>query len=120
MDAGRQKAALSHMALVCDVPALQPNMPQFILGNEHILSTALVGSVARTLPTNVPLLRRKSRRVNHGTMVEWARALSLSLSPHNARFQPVLLLDACAAHYVQISCESWPRAESGLCTHPQV
>ena len=96
---GAQKAALSHMGLVCDAPALQPHMPQFILGNEHVLSKALLDNVAAALPTNVHLLRRKSSWVNHESMAEWGCALSKALAPHRARYQPILLLDACPTHY---------------------
>ena len=99
VDAGRQKAALSHMALLCDSSALQPHMPQFILGNEHVLSKAVVESLSPTIPGNVHVLRRKSSWVTHDTMTEWARALSKSLAPHLKEFQPILLLDACQVHY---------------------
>ena len=98
VDLGQQKAALSHMALVCDVPALQPQMPQFIVGNEHVLSKAVLDSMPCPLPANVHLLRRKSSWVNHTIMAEWSRALSKALAPHRARYQPVLLLDVCPVH----------------------
>ena len=47
VDAGQQKAALSLMALICDVPSLQPDMPQVILGNGHILKQAQRGRACR-------------------------------------------------------------------------
>ena len=96
--AGQQKAALSHMAVVCDVPSLQPEMPQVILGNEHILRQALVSSLSPTLPANVHVHRRKSSWVNHEVMAEWGRTLSNALAPHRKKYQPVLLLDACGVH----------------------
>ena len=81
VSAGHQKAALSHMALVCDVPSLQPEMPQFILGNEHVLAQALVSSLSPTLPKNVHLLRRKSSWVTHDVMAEWgARSVECLVS----------------------------------------
>ena len=98
VDLGKQKAALSHMALVCDDPALQPQMPQFIVGNEHVLSKAVLDSMAGALPANVHLLRRKSSWVNHTTMTEWGRALAKALAPHRSRCQPLLLLDVCPVH----------------------
>ena len=99
VDAGKQKAALSHLAVVCDVPELQPQMPQVILGNEHVLRKALVESLSPTLPANVHVLRRKSSWVNHEMMAEWAKTLSKALAPHKEKYQPVLLLDACNVHY---------------------
>ena len=86
VDAGRQKAAVSHMALICDSPALQPKMPQFILSNEYILSKVLVECLSPTLPSNVHVHRRKSSWVNHEAMVEWARALLKCLAPHVETF----------------------------------
>ena len=99
VDAGKQKAALSHLAVVCVVPQLQPQMPQVLLGNEHVLSKALVESLSPHLPPNVQVLRRKSSWVNHEVMAEWGRTLSKALAPHQEKFQPVLLLDACSVHY---------------------
>ena len=99
VDAGKQKAALSHLAVVCDVPQLQPQMPQVILGNKHILSKVLVESLSPTLPANVHVLRRKSSWVNHEVMAEWGRTLSKALAPREEKFQPLFLLDACNVNY---------------------
>ena len=118
VDAAKQKAALSHMALRCDVPALQPEMPQFIMGNEHILSAALVASLSPTLSANVHLHRRKSSWVNHEAMAEWGRALSKALGPHCEKYQSALLLDACGVHCGnKLRQELWRGARLGR-LHP--
>ena len=107
---GMQKASLSHMGLICDTPPLQPEMPQFILGNEYVLPQSLVSSLSPTLPVNVHLLRRKSCWVNHEVMAEWALALRRALRPHLQNYQPVLLLDACAVHYGEKFLKALQRA----------
>ena len=99
---GMQKAALSHMGLICYTPSLQPEMPQFILGNEHVLPQSSVSSRSPTLPANVHLLRRKTSWVNHDVMAEWALALKRALRRHLLDYQPVLFPHACALHYGEI------------------
>ena len=39
---GQTRSALSLIALLCDDSSIQPRLPQYILGNEHVLPAGVV------------------------------------------------------------------------------
>ena len=100
---GNTRASLSLVALLCDDTSIQPKLPQFLIGNEHILPEPLAGQMRAdgTLPSNVRVWRHKSAWVNDDKLADialhWARALAEFRDSH----QPILLLDACPAHLGQ-------------------
>ena len=97
---GQTRGALSLIALLCDDSSVQPRLPQYVIGNEHVLQASLVADLqndGRLLP-NVRLLRRKSAWVNDAALAAIARHWGQVLVEVSADRQPILLLDACSAH----------------------
>ena len=92
------RACLTHVALICDNTSIQPQLPQVILGNEHILSVTAVLALEEQLPKNVRLWRRPSGWVNKTIMRDLVRELVPVLRPYSKEYQPVLLLDSCSVH----------------------
>ena len=66
---GQQRRALTHVAIICDDSELQPRIPQFILGAEHVLRVRDIDCIAATLSPNVHLWRRKSGWINKAKML---------------------------------------------------
>ena len=94
----KRRTCLTHIALICDRPAVQVLLPQVLIGN---CSTFLVRDWARMnaeRPRNVYLLRQKSAWNNKGVMKQVIHLLGQALRPLAARFQPILLMDACRVH----------------------
>ena len=97
---GNTRASLSLVALICDDSSIQPKLPQFLLGNEHILPVPLAGQLKADggLPSNIRVCRHKSAWINDEKLADivahWSRALAEFRHSH----QPILILDACPAH----------------------
>ncbi len=92
-----QRKALSHMAIVCDDSALQPLLPQVLIGNEHVLRAGDLARLRALVPRNVLIWRCKSAWANQATMRAVFRLLAAALAPH-PDVQPVLLMDALSVH----------------------
>ena len=85
--------------MVCDTATHRPKLPQFILGNEHVLHHRELHYVRPTLAPNITVQRRKSGWVNHEVMAEICQTLGSALAPHLEKFQPILLLDTAPCHF---------------------
>ena len=96
----QKRGALSYLALLCDDTAIQPTLPQVIIGNEHCLPDRVRKELvdSQSLMKNVTLLRQKSAWVTDAVLSQvvaiWGNALRASRLTH----QPILLLDACSTH----------------------
>ena len=89
---------MTHIGIVCDDTAIQPLLPQVIIGNERTLLARDMPGLLASCPPNVVLLRRKSAW-NDEVVCAWLiRRLGLVLAPYSARYQPVLLMDAAKLH----------------------
>ena len=100
VSAAQTRRVLSLVALLCNDSSIQPNLPQYILGNEHVLQTSVLGDLRgdRSLSANVHVLRRKSSWVNDTELAAIARNWGRALQQPCPDRQPVLLLDACSSH----------------------
>lgn len=95
----QQRKALSHIAVICDDAAIQPLIPQFILGNERVLPAAVLEGLQASLPSNIKVLRLKSSWNNTTVMKAVLKVLGESLKPFMKDRQPILLMDACSVHF---------------------
>ena len=77
----QQRACVARVAAVCDDAALQPFLPQLILGDEKTLPVWLLKIVGPALNKNVALLRRKSAWVNKDFLVTYVKFLVACLEP---------------------------------------
>ena len=88
---GETRSNLSLVALLCDDPSIQAKLPQYIIGNEHMLPAAVVAQlqVEGALLPNVRLVRRKSAWVNDAVLSviarHWVRSLTLTRQ-HGSRY----------------------------------
>ena len=97
---GQTRSNLSLVALLCEDSAIQAELPQYIIGNEHVVPAAVVAQlhVEGALLPNVRLQRKKSAWVNDAVLAVVARHWGEVLSRHRAERQPILLVDSCNAH----------------------
>ena len=94
----QQRSCFTHVAAICDDTAVQPSLPQVLIGNEAVLQVAAVRLVQPALHKNVILLRRKSGWVNKDFLVNYVKLLAACLEPFASDYQPILLWDALPAH----------------------
>ena len=96
----KRRTYLTHIGLICDAPALQPLLPQVLIGNEETFAAGAVAGLQAACPQNVHLLRQKSAWNNVEACKTTVRLLAKALEPHLGPMglQPVLFLDAAPLH----------------------
>ena len=94
----KRRCCLTHIAMICDQPSIQPQLPQFILGNESTFLARALPALKAAAPPNVRLLRLNSAWNNEGVCLTVVRALAKALEPHAAVYQTVFFLDAVRIH----------------------
>lgn len=109
----KRRCYLTHVALICDRPDIQPLLPQVIIANESTMPAALMPTLRAACPANVYLVRQKSAWNNADLCSRIVRWLRLALSSFLSVLQPVLLLDAVRVHTAPqvlracIDCKIW-------------
>ena len=94
-----RRTCLTHVAVICDNPKLQPLLPQYIIGNLQTFLKRDWPVLLASAPGNVVLIRQKSAWNNVALFVQILNRLGTILKPYLFSCQPVLLLDACRLHF---------------------
>ena len=98
----RRRRCLTHVALICDRPDIQVDLPQFIIGNEATFRVRDMDALRASSPRNVVLVRQKSAWNNEKLCAAIVRRLALALATHMNDLQPILIFDACRLHLTNI------------------
>ena len=93
-----RRSYLTHVAFVCDRADVQPLLPQFVVGNEHILPAGQMEALRALLPENVRLVRQKSSWNNPLLFAAMIRAMGATVKALAQDFQVILLFDAAPIH----------------------
>jgi hypothetical protein len=96
---GQQRRALSYIAIICDDPALQCDLPQIMLVASAILPTGAYNAVKDHLAGNVHIWRRKSGWINNEVFAEILTLLGGVLKKIAPSRQPILMMDAHKVHF---------------------
>ena len=97
---------MTHVAFVCDQTAVQPLLPQVVIGNCATFHVREWAQLNAQRPANVILVRQKSAW-NNTELLKWIfRLLGAALRPLAARYQPILLMDACRVHLPECVAQS--------------
>ena len=94
----QRRTYLTHVALACDDPEIQPLLPQVVIGNEHSIAARDLAGLQAACPPNVRILRRKSAWVDNSVIAWLVRWLGVVLAPLLGERQPILFFDACRSH----------------------
>jgi hypothetical protein len=95
------RTCLTHVSFICNMPHLQPLLPQIIIGNDATFPKKIFDTLKATCPANTYLLRQTSAWNNIDTCVYIVRLLSIALREHMGELQPILCLDACRLHFAE-------------------
>lgn len=110
----QRRTYMTHVAIICDVPEVQPLLPQYIICNESTLPARSLVALKSGCPQNVVVVRQKSAWTNGFLFAKIIRALGKALLPVMDTYQAVLLLDTARAHlshHVFSACHAvrlWP------------
>jgi hypothetical protein len=86
------------LALICNVPALQPLMPQVFFVASSALRVPAWNALCATLPPNVYVKRMPSAWNSSRQHLLIMRLLRLILEPLMANYQPILYFDTAPCH----------------------
>ena len=110
----QRRLCMTHVAIICDDPAVQPLLPQFFIGNRVVFSQREWGALQASCPSNVVLVRQQSSWNNTKLFAIIVHRLGVVLRPLLCSVQPVLLMDACRLHFAKpavaacMSANIWP------------
>ena len=93
-----RRTFLTHVALICDDPAVQPFMPQIVVVNERTINMQSWRAVQASCPAGVRLVRQKSAWNNAELCARIVRWLAAAVAPFTSTTQVVLLFDAAKQH----------------------
>ena len=94
----KRRCSLTHVAVVCDQPHIQPRLLQTLVGNWSAFPQKAMAGLRAKSPPNVLLVRQRSAWNNQDLMALLIRMTGRILAMHAAGYQPVLLLDAARIH----------------------
>ena len=94
----KRRCSLTHVAVVCDQPHIQPRLLQTLVGNWSAFPQKAMAGLRAESPPNVLLVRQRSAWNNQDLMALLIRMTGRILAMHAAGYQPVLLLDAARIH----------------------
>ena len=112
------RGSLTHVAIICDDTLIQPTLPQFILGDHHILTVHSMKSRAQENPANVFVLRAKSSWVNTTICCLILETLRTCLRAKNIEKVVLLLWDGCPVHCHHLVWRAARKAKVLLCFVP--
>ena len=93
-----QRSSITHVAMCCDRPEIQPLLPQFLLANRSVLRKRDIPLVIPCLPRNVFLIRGKSSWSSKESMETVLRKLADILRDVRDIYQPIIFFDTAPSH----------------------
>ena len=92
------RAAVTHVAIICNGPETQLYLPQLFLGDSSTLTVQAQRDVQAAAPPNVTVWRLQSRWLDVAVVKTLLRTISLNLRANSPGLRPVLIWDCCPAH----------------------
>jgi hypothetical protein len=99
IDSSEAKAAVTFIGFVTHDHAIQPKLPQIILGNKHKLLLPLMAALALLKPENFYIWREESSWCNKGIICRILTLLAKCLAAYMETHQIILVLDVASCHY---------------------
>ena len=97
---GQLRKAITHVAVICDDPALQPLLPQIILVNERTMSVRGLGTWSRIPGCKAEVWRGKSAWINKKVFANIISRIGNVLKSVAPDRQAILLMDAHSSHFL--------------------
>ena len=99
VNSAEAKAAVTFIGFVTHDEAIQPKLPQVILGNKHKLTLSLMAALALVKPENFFLWREDSSWTNKGVVCRLLTLVAKCLAAYRETHQIILVLDVASCHY---------------------
>ena len=98
---GLLRKAFTHIAVICDDPALQPLLPQVILVNERTCTIRTLQDWKPLPGCKAEVFRHKSAWINNAKFADVLRRIGQALKTHAPDRQAIMLMDAHISHFSQ-------------------
>ena len=95
---GTRRKYVTHIAVICDAPHIQPLQEQVLVCNERTIPLKVYAALRASMPANVRLVRQKSAWNNIELFVETIRRLGAILAPFAATYTPIYSFDTAKIH----------------------
>ena len=106
------------MVLICDDTAVQPLLPQMIIGNEHILRVTDMQTLEPETAANIYIVRAKSSWITAELFMLLLQTLGKTLRQNEVAKKPILLLDGSPVHLTPAVWRTAKRYGIFLCFVP--
>jgi hypothetical protein len=93
------RLGLTHVGLVCDVPLLQPLLPQVLIVPDRALLKRDLAAAINSMPGYIYVLRRPSKWVSVSILVWIMRLIAWSIRQMRSQYNVIILMDVLSQHF---------------------
>jgi hypothetical protein len=93
------RSGLTHVGVICDVPVVQPLLPQILIAPKNVLTVRDLGAVRAAMPQPIYVVHKKSKWVNIKILVWLMKMIHWSLRHVRSLYHVVIMLDVLAVHF---------------------
>ena len=113
-----QRMGLTHVALLCNVPAVQRLLPQILIVPTRYLLQRDMPAVLAGMPDIIYIIRAKSKWISKEIMVYVVRLLAWSLRGLRNKYMIALLMDVLGIHLDPLTTDATRAANIHVCFVP--
>ena len=93
------RMGLTHVGVICDVPVVQPLLPQILIAPKNVLTKRDLAAVRAAMPEPIYVIHKKTKWVNSKILVWLMQMIHWSLRHVRALYDVALMLDVLAVHF---------------------
>ena len=93
------RSGLTHVGVICDVPVVQPLLPQILIAPKNVLTKRDLAGVRAAMPEPIYVVHKKSKWVNVKILVWLMKMIHWSLRHVRSLYNVVIMLDVLAVHF---------------------
>ena len=90
---------LTHVGVICDVPVVQPLLPQILIAPKNVLTKRDLAAVRAAMPEPIYVIHKKTKWVNSKILVWLMQMIHWSLRHVRGLYDVVIMLDVLAVHF---------------------
>ena len=112
------RMGLTHVALVCNVPAIQRLLPQVLIVPTKYLLKRDLPEVLAGMPDIIYVIRAKSKWITKDIMVYVVRLIAWTIRGHRSKYIVALLMDVLGIHLDPLVTDATRAANIEVCFVP--
>ena len=112
------RMGLTHVALACNVPAMQRLLPQVLIVPTRYLLKRDMPAVLAGMPDIIYVIRAKSKWITKDIMVYVIRLIAWTLRGHRNKYIIALLMDVLGIHFDPMTTDATRAANIEVCFVP--